>query len=192
MGVAYSIHMRMLTIAAALALLSACSPSPSPPVAPMKPDASKPEPAKPVVKEAPAVKTFPVSMSDEEWQKKLTPEQYQVCRQKGTERPFGKAYEEFEKQGKGGYACSACGQLLFNSDTKFHSGSGWPSFYAPSGDKSVAKIRDFTHDMDRVEVVCSNCGAHLGHVFQDGPRPTGLRFCINSVSLKFDEEKKEK
>ncbi len=184
--------MTKLTMAAALALLSACSPDPSPqPMGPARPDASRPEAPK-KKEETPAVKKYPVSMSDEEWKQKLTPEQYEVCRMKGTERPFGKAYEEVEKQGTGMYACSACGQTLFASGTKFHSGTGWPSFFAPSSPQSVEKIHDFSYGMDRVEVVCSNCGAHLGHVFDDGPRPTGLRYCMNSVSLKFVEEKKEK
>jgi peptide-methionine (R)-S-oxide reductase len=130
-------------------------------------------------------------MSEEEWKSKLTPEQFAVCREKHTERAFGKGYEETEKQGKGRYACSACGQVLFDSGTKFHSGTGWPSFFSPANEKCVEKIRDLSYGMDRVEVVCSNCGSHLGHVFDDGPRPTGLRYCINAVSLKFDEAKKE-
>jgi peptide-methionine (R)-S-oxide reductase len=184
-------QMRTITIAAALALLSACSRNPtSQPMDSPRPDASKPE--SPKKEETPGVKKYPVSMSDEEWRQRLTPDQYEVCRRKGTERPFGKAYEEVENQGKGTYACSACGQTLFASETKFHSGTGWPSFYAPKSEKSVEKIHDLSYGMDRVEVVCSNCGAHLGHVFDDGPRPTGLRFCMNSVSLQFVEEKKEK
>ena len=183
--------MKTMTLAAALALLSACSPKPAPQMAAPKPDASKPESAKVPAPEAPAVKKYPVSMSDEEWRQKLTPEQYKVCRMKGTEPRFSKGYEETEKQGKGSYACSACGQTLFSSETKFHSGTGWPSFYAPSTGKSVEKIHDTSHGMNRVEAVCSNCGAHLGHVFDDGPRPTGQRYCMNSVSLKFVEEKKK-
>jgi peptide-methionine (R)-S-oxide reductase len=130
-----------------------------------------------------------MTMSDEEWKKKLTAEQYYVLRQKGTERPGGALYEEIEHQGKGTYICAACGQVLFKSDTKFHSGSGWPSFYAPAEKGKVDQTRDLTHGMDRVEVTCSGCGGHLGHVFTDGPEPTGLRYCINGVCLKFSEEK---
>ena len=130
-------------------------------------------------------------MTEEEWRKKLTPDQFHVCREKGTERPFGKAYEEVEKQGKGTYACSACGNPLFGSQTKFHSGTGWPSFWAPLEKKSVDEHED-ADGSGRVEVVCSQCASHLGHVFPDGPRPTRLRYCMNAVSLKFIEEQKDK
>ena len=187
--------MRKVTIASALVLLAACSPNPTPqPMGSVKADASKPDRAKPEEPKAGApevsgLKKYPFSLSDEEWRKRLTPEQYEVCRKKGTEARFCKGYQEMEKHGKGSYACSACDQVVFVSDAKFHSGSGWPSFFAPVTEKSIEKIQDKSHDMDRVEVVCSNCGSHLGHVFPDGPPPTRLRFCMNAVSLKFNAEK---
>jgi peptide-methionine (R)-S-oxide reductase len=123
--------------------------------------------------------------SDEEWRSELTPEQYHVTREKGTEAPFTGEY--YKNKERGIYRCVCCGAELFTSDTKYESGSGWPSFYQPAKEESVATDRDLSHGMDRTEILCSRCGAHLGHVFPDGPRPTGVRYCVNSASLKFEE-----
>ncbi|MBD3318525.1 peptide-methionine (R)-S-oxide reductase MsrB [Candidatus Woesearchaeota archaeon] len=123
--------------------------------------------------------------SDEYWKKKLTSEQYRVLREKGTEAPFSGEYVKFDKKGK--YVCAACGNVLFDSSTKFDSSCGWPSFYdAKKG--SVEFHDDDSHGMHRIEVTCKKCGGHLGHIFDDGPKPTGKRYCINSVSLKFVNE----
>jgi len=123
-----------------------------------------------------------VVKTDEEWQKELTADQYNVCRMKGTERPFTGEY--YQTKTPGVYTCSCCGAELFDSNTKYDSGSGWPSFYQPTDQDKVQEDTDRSHGMTRTEVMCKNCGAHLGHVFTDGPKPTGLRYCINSVSLK--------
>jgi len=127
-----------------------------------------------------------VEKTEEEWRKELSPEQYHVLREAGTERAFTGAYWDNHEEGV--YYCAACGEELFNSDAKFESGSGWPSFHSPASDDSVAQITDTTHGMVRIEVRCNRCGSHLGHVFNDGPRPTGLRYCMNSAALKFNKK----
>lgn len=128
--------------------------------------------------------TYKVEKTDAEWREQLSPMDYQVTRQAATERPFsGRYWDHFEQ---GDYRCVCCGVKLFESDTKFDAGCGWPSYWQPADASMVERVRDTSHGMVRVEVRCQNCGAHLGHVFEDGPQPTGERYCINSAALDFD------
>lgn len=131
-----------------------------------------------------------IEVGESEWQRRLTPEQYQVLRRKGTERAWSGEYNYFK--GEGRFLCAGCGQELFDAKTKFESGSGWPSFWEPIRREAVEEHTDHSHFMKRTEVVCSRCGSHLGHVFPDGPRPTGLRYCINSLALSLERGHKEK
>jgi peptide-methionine (R)-S-oxide reductase len=128
-----------------------------------------------------------VTKTEEEWKKTLSPEEYHVMREGGTEPPFTGKLLKNKKTGM--YVCAACGNELFSSDTKFDSGTGWPSFWAAVNKDNIEEIVDDNFGMHRIEVRCKKCGAHLGHVFEDGPKPTGQRYCINSMSLKFDEKK---
>jgi len=127
-----------------------------------------------------------IRKSDEEWRRSLTPEQYRILRQKGTERPFTGQYAETKTPGV--YLCAACGLELFSSETKFDAGCGWPSFFNPLNKEHIEEHSDGSHGMSRTEVTCARCGGHLGHVFPDGPNPTGLRYCINSASLHLNKK----
>ena len=127
-----------------------------------------------------------LTLTDAEWKARLSPEQYQVLRQHGTERAFTGIYDN--NKAPGDYHCAGCGSLLFTSDAKFDSGSGWPSFMRPADNDAVVEVRDVSHGMTRIEVRCAKCDGHLGHVFPDGPAETGLRYCMNSASLDFDPQ----
>jgi peptide-methionine (R)-S-oxide reductase len=126
--------------------------------------------------------------TEEEWKKILSPERYRILREKGTEPPFCGRYHLNKR--KGTYVCAACGQMLFSSEAKYESGTGWPSYFTPIKKENIEEKEDSSHGMRRLEVVCSRCGSHLGHVFPDGPPPTGKRYCINSLSLEFKAEEK--
>ena len=128
-----------------------------------------------------------IEKSDDEWRNNLSEEEFIVCRQKGTERPFTGEYHDSKEEGM--YHCRCCGEPLFSSETKYDSGSGWPSFFQPLTEDGITEERDASHGMSRTEIQCSRCGSHLGHVFPDGPQPTGLRYCVNSLSLKLEKNK---
>lgn len=173
----------LLMVAFQLTLVS-CNSQTSSPTKEKKSMSEEKKPGNPAYSKTDSTK---VNLSNEEWKKILPSEVYSVARQKGTERPFTSKFEKFEEIGT--YYCAVCGNALFQSNTKFESGCGWPSFYQPISKTSIIYIPDNSHGMTRTEVECGRCKSHLGHVFEDGPPPTGLRYCINGVILDFEKAK---
>jgi peptide-methionine (R)-S-oxide reductase len=194
--------MKIFALAVLLAAAVSCTPksdaplpkptttAPAPPPAAMEGKPAPAAPAAPAAAEKEHGVANPLGLSEEAWKKKLTPEEYRVCRLQGTERPGTGALLNYK--GTGTFLCVACENPLFDAKAKFESGTGWPSFFQPLSKEAVKEKGDFTHGMSRIEVCCSKCGSHLGHVFEDGPQPTGLRYCMNSVSLKVKEKEEKK
>ncbi len=171
----------ILSVLATTALIVGCNSAPN-----SNPTAA-PAAVNPPAETASPAMNAKITKTDEEWKTQLTPEQYRILREKGTERAFTGEY--WNTKTAGTYRCAGCGEVLFESDTKYDSGCGWPSFYAPASKTVIAEAQDNSHFMQRTEVLCAKCGGHLGHVFEDGPQPTGLRYCINSGALAFEPEK---
>ena len=185
--------MKASALAVTLLLATSCAPkTDAPKINPPKPEAQAMEAPQTTPKsvEGDSRVKNPMGLSEEDWKKKLTPDQYYVCRQQGTERAGTGALLHYK--GDGTFVCVACGNPLFEPKAKFESGTGWPSFFQPIAKDAVTERGDLTHGMTRVEVNCAKCGSHLGHLFDDGPQPTGMRYCMNSVSLKIQEKDEKK